>query len=226
MELLLKKSLSSLCAALFASLALAAGPTNATDQPPPSVNPHLNSKYLLQYRALLVEFKKPVTAEQLRVKSGTPLDEAPAAIAGADGYTILKNKRLHTTDGEPATHKDLDIHTRTVPEEIPGGLRGRQISETTGEVMNIAPVVVTTPIGDQISTNIEFFHSLKAKIKDGGVTEFFRSNESKDGGVVTYQAGSQETLGAGDYATYTWQHDGQQYALLLQLEAVDPIKHD
>lgn len=208
----MKKSLSSLCAALFASLALAAGPTNATDQPPPSVNPHLNSKYLLQYRALLVEFKKPVTAEQLRVKSGTPLDEAPAAIAGADGYTILKNKRLHTTDGEPATHKDLDIHTRTVPEEIPGGLRGRQISETTGEVMNIAPVVVTTPIGDQISTNIEFFHSLKAKIKDGG--------------VVTYQAGSQETLGAGDYATYTWQHDGQQYALLLQLEAVDPIKHD
>lgn len=206
----MKKSLSSLCAILVASLAVAAGPATATDQLPPSVNPHLNSKYLLQYRALLVEFKHPVTAEQLRIKSGIPLDEAPAAIAGADGYTILKNKRLHTTDGEPATHKDLDTHTRTVPEEIPGGLRGRQISETTGEVMNIAPAVVTTPNGDQISTNIEFFHTLKAKA----------------GGVVTYQAGRQETLGAGDYATYTWQHDGQQYALLLQLETVDPIKHD
>ncbi|MFG8365011.1 hypothetical protein ACEOSU_19995 [Pseudomonas aeruginosa] len=206
----MNKSLSSLCAALFASLALAAGPASATDQLPPSVNPHLNSKYLLQYRALLVEFKKPVTAEQLRVKNGTPLDEAPAAIAGVDGFTILKNKRLDTTDGEPATHKDLDIHTRTVPEEIPGGLRGRQISETTGEVMNIIPAIVTTPNGDQISTNIEFFHSLKAK----------------SGGVVTYQAGRQETLGAGDYATYAWQHDGQHYALLLQLEAVEPIKHD
>lgn len=212
MELLLKKSLSSLCAALFASLALAAGPTNATDQPPPSVNPHLNSKYLLQYRALLVKFKKPVTEEQLRVKSGTPLDEAPAAIAGADGYTILRNKRLHTTDGEPATHKDLVTHTRTVPEEIPGGLRGRQISETIGEVMNITPAVVTNPNGDQIATSIEFFHSIK----------------NKAGEVVTYQAGRKETrlLGAGDYATYTWQHNGQQYALLLQLEAVDPIKHD
>ncbi|EPQ6932424.1 hypothetical protein ACUVZD_000067 [Pseudomonas aeruginosa] len=209
----MKKSLSSLCAILFASLAVTAAPASATNQLPPlpqSVNPHLNSKYLLQYRALLVEFKKPVTAEQLRVKSGTPLDEAPAAIAGADGYTILKNKRLDTTDGEPATHKDLDIHIRTVPEEIPGGLRGRQISETIGEVMNIAPAVVTTPNGDQISTNIEFFHSLKTKA----------------GGVVTYQAGRQETLGAGDYATYSWQHDGQQYALLLQLETVERIKHD
>lgn len=204
----MKKSLSSLCAILFASLALVAGPVSATDQLPPSVNPHLNSKYLLQYRALLVKFKKPVTEEQLRVKSGTPLDEAPAAIAGADGYTILRNKRLHTTDGEPATHKDLVTHTRTVPEEIPGGLRGRQISETIGEVMNIAPAVATT--AKKISTDTNFFHYIKAE----------------KGGVATYKVGGQKTLGAGDYATYTWQHDGQQYALLLQLEAVDPIKHD
>lgn len=208
MELLLKKSISSLYAALFASLALAAGPASATDQLPPSVNPHLNSKYLLQYRALLVEFKKPVTAEQLRVKNGTPLDEAPAAIAGADGYTILRNKRLHTTDGEPATHKDLVTHTHTVPEEIPGGLRGRQISETIGEVMNIAPAVATT--AKKISTDTNFFHYIKAE----------------KGGVATYKVGGQKTLGAGDYATYSWQHDGQQYALLLQLEAVAPIKHD
>lgn len=206
----MKKSFSSLCAALFASLALAAGPVSATDQLPPSVNPHLNSKYLLQYRALLVKFKKPVTEEQLRVKSGTPLDEAPAAIAGADGYTILRNKRLHTTDGEPATHKDLVTHTRTVPEEIPGGLRGRQISETIGEVMNIAPAVATTANGEKISTDTNFLHHIKAE----------------NGGVATYKVGGQKTLGAGDYATYTWQHDGQQYALLLQLEAVDPIKHD
>lgn len=204
----MKKSLSSLCAALFASVALVAGPVSATDQLPPSVNPHLNSKYLLQYRALLVKLKKPVTEEQSRVKSGTPLDEAPAAIAGADGYTILKNKRLHTTDGEPATHKDLVTHTRTVPEEIPGGLRGRQISETIGEVMNIAPAVATT--AKKISSDINFFHYIKAE----------------KGGVATYKVGGQKTLGAGDYATYTWQHDGQQYALLLQLEAVDPIKHD
>lgn len=208
MELLLKKSFSSLCAALFASVALVAGPVSATDQLPPSVNPHLNSKYLLQYRALLIKLKKPVTEEQLRVKSGTPLDEAPAAIAGADGYTILRNKRLHTTDGEPATHKDLVTHTRTVPEEIPGGLRGRQISETIGEVMNIAPAVATT--AKKISSDINFFHYIKAE----------------KGGVATYKVGGQKTLGAGDYATYTWQHDGQQYALLLQLQAVDPIKHD
>lgn len=204
----MKKSLSSLCAILSASLALVAGPVSATDQLPPSINPHLNSKYLLQYRALLVEFKKPVTAEQLRVKSGTPLDEAPAVIAGADGYTILRNKRLHTTDGEPATHKDLVTHTRTVPEEIPGGLRGRQISETIGEVMNIAPAVATT--AKKISSDINFFHYIKAE----------------KGGVATYKVGGQKTLGAGDYATYTWQHDGQQYALLLQLQAVDPIKHN
>lgn len=206
----MKKSLSSLCAVLFASMALVAGPASATDQLPPSVNPHLNSKYLLQYRALLVKFKKPVTEEQLRVKSGTPLDEAPAAIAGADGYTILRNKRLHTTDGEPATHKDLVTHTRTVPEEIPGGLRGRQISETIGEVMNIAPAVATTANGEKISTDTNFLHHIKAE----------------NGGVATYKVGGQKTLGAGDYATYTWQHNGQQYALLLQLEAVDPIKHD
>lgn len=206
----MKKSFSSLCAALFAFVALVAGPVSATDQLPPSVNPHLNSKYLLQYRALLVKFKKPVTEEQLRVKSGTPLDEAPAAIAGADGYTILRNKRLHTTDGEPATHKDLVTHTRTVPEEIPGGLRGRQISETIGEVMNIAPAVATTANGEKISTDTNFLHHIKAE----------------NGGVATYKVGSQKTLGAGDYATYTWQHNGQQYALLLQLEAVDPIKHD
>ncbi|EMA2595336.1 hypothetical protein U2H31_006519 [Pseudomonas aeruginosa] len=204
----MKKSLSSLCAVLFASMALVAGPASATDQLPPSVNPHLNSKYLLQYRALLVKFKKPVAEEQLRVKSGTPLDEVPAAIAGADGYTILRNKRLHTTDGEPATHKDLVTHTRTVPEEIPGGLRGRQISETIGEVMNIAPAAATT--AKKISSDINFFHYIKAE----------------KGGVATYKVGGQKTLGAGDYATYTWQHDGQQYALLLQLEAVDPIKHD
>lgn len=210
MELVLKKSLSSLCAIMFASLALVTGPASATDQPPPSVNPHLNSKYLLQYRALLVKFKKPVTEEQLRVKSGTSLDEAPAAVAGADGYTILRNKRLHTTDGEPATHKDLVTHTHTVPEEIPGGLRGRQISETIGEVMNIAPAVATTANGKKISTDTNFFHYIKAE----------------NGGVATYKVGGQKTLGAGDYAAYAWQHDGQQYALLLQLEAVYPIKHD
>jgi hypothetical protein len=210
MELLLKKSFSSLRAILFASLAVAAGQATAADTLPPSINPHLNSKYLLQYRAVLVELKHQVAADQLNIKSGTPLGEAPAALAGADGYTILKKKALDTTDGVPATHKDLNTHIHTVPEEIPGGLRGRQISETTGELLNIAPEVVVTGDGDQISTNVDFFHHIKAEA----------------GGVATYQAGGQKTLGTGDYATYTWQHDGHQYALLLQLAAVEPIKID
>lgn len=206
----MKKSFSALRAVLFASLAVAGGQATAADSPPPSINPHLNSKYLLQYRAVLVEMKHQISINQLDIKSGTPLDEAPAVLAGADGYTILKKKALDTTDGVPATHKDLDTHTRTVPEEIPGGLRGRQISETIGEVMNIAPEVVATADGDQISTNINFFHHIKAAA----------------GGVATYQAGGQKKLGAGDYATYIWRNDGHQYALLLQLAAVEPIKND
>ena len=206
----MKKSFFALRAVLFASLAVAGGQAIAAESPAPSINPHLNSKYLLQYWAVLVEMKHQTSINQLDIKSGTPLDEALTALAGADGYTILKKKALDTTDGVPATHKDLDTHTYTVPEEIPGGLRGRQISETIGEVMNIAPEVVATADGDQISTNINFFHHIKAAA----------------GGVATYQAGGNKTLGAGDYATYIWRHDGHQYALLLQLAAVKPIKND
>ncbi|MBD9427920.1 hypothetical protein IB232_21520 [Pseudomonas sp. PDM15] len=206
----MKKSLSSLCAILCASLVVAAGPATATEQLPPSINPHLNSKYLLQYRGLLVELKHHVDAEQLDIKNGTPLREAPTALAGADGYTIIAQQALDTTDGVPAMYQDMDTNVRTVPEQIPGGLRGRQQAETTGQLLRLTPELKASNTGDRFATSVLFLHNLKTAA----------------GKVGTVQVSSSKELAAGDYTVRAWEHEGQQFALILQLSAVERIKHD